>query len=57
MKFEKNVNVMLISLSNLVRIILEFKKILSNNGKAGRKYYKKIKKWKNEKINEKINEK
>lgn len=44
MKFEKNVNVMLISLSNLVRIILEFKKILSKNGKACRKYYKKMKK-------------
>lgn len=35
MKFEKNVNVMLISLSNLARIILKFKKILIKNVKIG----------------------
>ena len=35
MKFEKNVNIMLISLSNLARIILKFRKILLKNVKKG----------------------
>ena len=37
MKFEKNVNVMLMSLSNLARIILKFRIILLKNVKKGMK--------------------
>lgn len=37
MKFEKNVNVMLISLRNLLMIIQKFKKILIKNVKKGMK--------------------
>lgn len=33
MKFEKNVNIMLMSLRNLLMIILKFKKILMKNEK------------------------
>ena len=37
MKFEKNVNIMLMSLRNLIRIIQKFKKILIKNVKKGMK--------------------
>ena len=60
MKSEKNVNIMLISLRNFLRIILKFKKIIMRNmKKQNKKLVKNMKKCmkklsKNEKVKNRI---